>query len=447
MSDPEKSATASFDAAGTLESGALSNGRRVEIDSDAIEADEMREVAEEKQRRHRHHRLHIHHRRKREVEKIAKKLPAFMHTEDNNVEEMRKRLTIKNETIAAVAEFCGTFLFLLFSFGVATIAGQQQLTADSASQVQGAADSAPALNSSQLLFSSLGFGFSLAVNAWIFFRVSGGLFNPAVTLGLFLAGAVSWYRAIILTVTQYVAAIAAAGVAQLITPGGINVRTKLGGATSIAQGFFIEFFCTALLMFAIFMLAGEKHKATFLAPVGIGLALFLSELWATGLTGGSLNPARSLGPDVIASEFDGTAWIYYLAPYSGAFVAWAFYGLLKYFNYESAVEGQDGDDIHLLMRDKDGNLTGFVDQVAAADAPEIAKMAPEERPIVATPIATPVATQFDPSETAAEFDGQTDVGLLDSKENGSAAGSGAGATSVGDTTAEFENEKKHQNLL
>lgn len=54
-------------------------------------------------------------------------------------------------------------------------------------------------------------------------------------------------------------------------------------------------FCTAMLMFAIYMLAGEKHKATFLAPVGIGLALFLCELFATGLTGGSLNPARTLG--------------------------------------------------------------------------------------------------------------------------------------------------------
>ncbi|CAD6941283.1 unnamed protein product, partial [Tilletia controversa] len=191
----------------------------------------------------------------------------------------------------------------------------------STSQVQGAADSSPSLNTNQLLFSSLGFGFSLAVNAWIFFRVSGGLFNPAVTLGLLLADAITWYRAIILGTIQFASAIAAAGVAQLITPGGINVRTKLGGATTIAQGFFIEFFCTALLMFSIFMLAGEKHKATFLAPVGIGLSLFLAELWATGLTGGSLNPARSLGPDVIAGEFDGTAWIYYVGPFSGAFVA------------------------------------------------------------------------------------------------------------------------------
>lgn len=137
--------------------------------------------------------------------------------------------------------------------------------------------------------------FSLAVNAWVFFRISGGLFNPAVTLGLFLCGAISWYRSIILCIVQFVAAIAAAGISQVVVPGGINARTKLGSNCSLAQGFFIEMFCTSLLMFAIYMLAGEKHKATFIAPVGIGLALFLAELFATGLTGGSLNPARTLG--------------------------------------------------------------------------------------------------------------------------------------------------------
>ncbi|KAK0556134.1 Aquaporin-1 [Tilletia horrida] len=389
-SEHTKNNNAGFDSAGILEKGDVAAPtNNVVIDEHTGERLTHKE--------HKHRRLHLH-RRRREHKQLASKLPAFLHTDEGDVEEMRKRLEIKNEIIAAVAEFCGTFLFLLFSFGVATIAGQQQLTASSTSQVQGAADSSPSLNSSQLLYSSLGFGFSLAVNAWIFFRVSGGLFNPAVTLGLYLAGAVTWYRAIILTIVQYASAIAAAGIGQLITPGGINVRTRLGGATTVAQGVFIELFCTSLLMFAIYMLAGEKHKATFLAPVGIGLALFLSELWATGLTGGSLNPARSLGPDVIAAEFDGSAWIYYVGPYAGATLAFLLYWLLKFFNYQTAVEGQDGDDIHLLVRDKEGNLTGFVEQVAAVEVPDVVKMAPEERPIGTPRAATPVASQFDPDE-------------------------------------------------
>lgn len=52
-------------------------------------------------------------------------------------------------------------------------------------------------------------------------------------------------------------------------------------------------FLTSLLMLAILFLAAEKHKATFLAPVGIGLALFMAEMTGVYYTGGSLNPVRS----------------------------------------------------------------------------------------------------------------------------------------------------------
>jgi aquaporin related protein len=52
------------------------------------------------------------------------------------------------------------------------------------------------------------------------------------------------------------------------------------------------------------MLAAEKHKGTFLAPIGIGLALFVAELGGVMFTGGSLNPARSFGPDIILGQFD-----------------------------------------------------------------------------------------------------------------------------------------------
>jgi aquaporin related protein len=67
---------------------------------------------------------------------------------------------------------------------------------------------------------------------------------------------------------------------------------------------------TAELVFVVFMLAAEKHRATFLAPVGIGVALFMAELAGVYYTGGSLNPARSLGPDVVLHTFDTYHWIY-----------------------------------------------------------------------------------------------------------------------------------------
>ena len=69
-------------------------------------------------------------------------------------------------------------------------------------------------------------------------------------------------------------------------------------------------FLTAELILAILMLAVEKHKATFVAPVGIGLALFICHLAGIYYTGASMNPARSFGPQVVIHDFPGYHWIY-----------------------------------------------------------------------------------------------------------------------------------------
>ena len=104
----------------------------------------------------------------------------------------------------------------------------------------------PITLSNARLYIALSFGFSLAVNAWIFFRVSGGLFNPAVSLGMVLVGALTPIRGILLTVSQILGGITGAAIIQAITPGTLNVRTTLGGGATVAQGFFIEMFLTSL---------------------------------------------------------------------------------------------------------------------------------------------------------------------------------------------------------
>jgi aquaporin related protein len=102
-------------------------------------------------------------------------------------------------------------------------------------------------------------------------------------------------------------------------------------------------FLTAELVFVIFMLAAEKHKATFLAPVGIGLSLFVSEMTGVYFTGGSLNPARSFGPACITS-FPRYHWIYWVGPCLGALLAYGFYELMKYGEYQTVNPAQDFDD-------------------------------------------------------------------------------------------------------
>ena len=177
----------------------------------------------------------------------------------------------RSHFVAMCGEFAGTFLFLFFAFSGTQVANTQTQAA-SATTISQAADPA------QLLYISLCFGFSLAVNAWVFFRISGGLFNPAVTLGMCLVGALPYIRGCLIMVSQVVGGIAAAGIVSALFPGPLNVQTSLRKGTSIAQGLFIEMFLTAQLVFTIFMLAAEKHKATYIAPVGIGLSLFVAEL-------------------------------------------------------------------------------------------------------------------------------------------------------------------------
>lgn len=93
-----------------------------------------------------------------------------------------------------------------------------------------------------------------------------------------LVGALPWMRGCLLCFVQILGGIVAAAIVSCLFPGKLNVGTSLAGGTSITQGLFIEMFLTAELVFTIFMLAAEKHRGTFIAPIGIGLALFIAEL-------------------------------------------------------------------------------------------------------------------------------------------------------------------------
>ena len=135
--------------------------------------------------------------------------------------------------------------------------------------------------------------------------------------------------------------IAASAVVLAIFPGKLAVETRLSDSTSLTQGFLIELFLTFQLLVTILMLAGEKHAATFMAPIGIGLSLFIAELSGVPFTGGSLNPARSFGPALILGHFPSEHWIYWAGPSAGAILAAGLYKFLKILDYERANPGQD----------------------------------------------------------------------------------------------------------
>lgn len=82
-----------------------------------------------------------------------------------------------------------------------------------------------------------------------------------------------------------------------------------------------------------------------MAPLGIGMTLFVVELWSVPLTGGAVNTARAFGPDVAAASFASYHWIYWLGPTLGALLATAFYYHLKTIGYWRINPGQDTVDV------------------------------------------------------------------------------------------------------
>ncbi|GAA5822421.1 hypothetical protein JCM11251_006333 [Rhodosporidiobolus azoricus] len=252
-------------------------------------------------------------------------------------EQAEMRLVVKNHFIAMIGEFVGTATFLFFALGGTNVANIPDTS------VTGSAGEVAAPNTSNLLFIALSFGFSLAVSVWVFFRISGGLFNPAVSLGMLLIGALTPVRAALLVVSQLLGAIVGAALISALTPGPLYALTTLRPGMSISRGCFLEMFATWLLLLAILFLAAEKTKATFLAPIGIGLALFVAELATVLYTGGSLNPARSFGPAVVMGDFPGYHWIYWVGPCLGAAFAAAFYRFLKWMEYETVMNVRKGE--------------------------------------------------------------------------------------------------------
>jgi len=246
---------------------------------------------------------------------------------------------IKEHFVATLAEFVGTVMFLFFAF-----AGTQVANINASNPSAAAASTTPTTGEFSpmvLTYIALSFGFSLMVNVWIFYRISGGLFNPAVTLGMVMVKSLSYTRGVLLVCAQLTGSIFASLIVKVLFPVNFNVRTTLSPGTSLVQGVFVEALLTAELVFAIFMLAKEKHRATYLAPIGIGIALFVAELVGVYYTGGSLNPARSFGPCVVTGIWDKEHWIYWLGPAVGAIAAVGFYRFIKALEYEMANPGQD----------------------------------------------------------------------------------------------------------
>jgi aquaporin NIP len=171
--------------------------------------------------------------------------------------------------------------------------------------------------------------FGLVIMAMIYAvgHVSGAHFNPAVSLAFALTRHFPWRR---------VAGYWSAQIAGAITAAAI-LRASLGdlasvGATvpsgSARQAFVWELILTFFLMFVIMAVATDTRAVGEAAAIAIGGTVGLDAMFGGPITGASMNPARSLGPALIAPEFD-SLWVYLLAPIAGAALAGLSYQLFR----------------------------------------------------------------------------------------------------------------------
>lgn len=222
------------------------------------------------------------------------------------------------------AEFIGTFGLIFFGGGAAAM-GQP------------------------LIDIALANGLAIMIAAYVFGDISGGIVNPAVTLGGAIAGKISWRDAGMYIIAQILGGIAA-GFALLTVlhgpMGHLGATTINTNLISVPGGFMLEalgtFFLTTTALYT-----AMSNRAGNAAPLAIGFTLVMIATFMGPLTGASVNPARTLGP-AVASDYYTHIWVYLIATPLGGLVA----GLL----YKFMEEGKTDMNFREVLKEEGINL-------------------------------------------------------------------------------------------
>jgi aquaporin Z len=208
---------------------------------------------------------------------------------------------------AWIAEFLGTSLF--FAIGLMAI----QAVATAGGPV--------------LVVVPLAFGFGLLAAIFAFGHISGGHYNPAVTVAMVIDGRTSPADAAGYIVSQLLGAIAAALLALVLSDQAAvaSMITRPGGGFNDLQALILETVLTA--GFVLVILAATRH-ASALAALAIPLTLVAIHFAAVPFSGASVNPARTIGPAVVGGDL-GTVWIYVIGPVAGGVIAAIVYRALS----------------------------------------------------------------------------------------------------------------------
>ncbi|GAA3817661.1 MIP family channel protein [Nocardioides panacisoli] len=216
------------------------------------------------------------------------------------------------------AELIGTFVLVFIGCGAAVYTGVD------------------------IVATGLAFGLAIVMMAYAFGRVSGGHFNPAVSLGAALAGRIPWLEAALYAAAQVVGGLVGALALWIVLHGFDGYKSSVDGIGANSFGdtngngfawwaaFLLELVLTAVFVMVILAVTDERNDTTAFAPLVIGLTLSAIHFVAIPATGTSVNPARSIGPGIFT--FDGDhilqLWLFILAPLVGAVVSGFVYPLV-----------------------------------------------------------------------------------------------------------------------
>lgn len=208
---------------------------------------------------------------------------------------MRFKITVP----ALLAEFMGTYALVLFGCGAIILSELENFPS---------------------VLIPLIFGLTITIFVYLLGRFSGAHFNPAVTIGFVLNKEIPIKDSIFYITTQILGACLASQTHEIVFG-----RTHNFGVTTLSvnttQGFFMEALCTGLLMFVILLVTRKENN---IYGIAIGGTVFISALLIGDYTGGSLNPARSLGPALISGDIEDILF-YIFAPITGSMISTRLY--------------------------------------------------------------------------------------------------------------------------
>lgn len=197
-----------------------------------------------------------------------------------------------------VAEFVGTFTLIFIGGGAGIVSGQD------------------------IVAVALANGLAIGVMVSNLGHISGGHFNPAITLAFVASRRIAGLLAVTYWIAQLTGAIAAAAILRwLFKEPAFNAAIPGAARVGDGKGFVIEVILTFFLVWAVWATAVDPGGAfKSIAGLAIGLTITIDVLMGGPLTGAAMNPARAFGPELVGNVW-GEGWIYWLGPIVGALLA------------------------------------------------------------------------------------------------------------------------------